>query len=322
MQRSPGGPRRRSWPCSCCRSSRSATSSHCSRCSLSRWASPSRTSTGAAMDPLEAQLQRQLEQSRDFFWHRLRWRAVSGFLPGDGTFQLLDVGAGAGLIGEYLRRDRPRARYRFIEPIDSLRNHLEQRFGVDARADDVGSLEDMDVVTLLDVLEHQRDDSGFLAGLLGRMRPDTPLILTVPALPGLWSAWDVALGHHRRYRPGGALLRPPESPPRAVAGGTPPPRRSGGHGGGRGVSVPGLASLAQRPPLRDRNRHAGIPPGLAVRHVPARGGSSGLRPSGWIRPSTRPAGTTRRFCGSPLLAASRRSTRGPAGSWRRRGPGG
>src|SRR5919106_1375048 len=215
MPRSPGGPRRRSWPCSCCRSSRSATSSHCSRCSLSRWASPSRTSTGGRVDPLEAQLQRQLEQSRDFFWHRLRWKAVSGFL------------------------------------------------------------EDMDVVTLLDVLEHQRDDSGFLAGLLGRMRPDTPLILTVPALPGLWSAWDVALGHHRRYRRGGALLRPPESPPRAVAGGTPPPRRSGGHGGGRGVSVPGLASLAQRPPLRDRNRHAGIPPGLAVRHVPARGGSSG-----------------------------------------------
>src|SRR5919106_13085 len=142
MQRSPGGPRRRSWPCSCCRSSRSATSSHCSRCSLSRWASPSRTSTGGRVDPLEAQLQRQLEQSRDFFWHRLRWKAVSGFL------------------------------------------------------------EDMDVVTLLDVLEHQRDDSGFLAGLLGRMRPDTPLILTVPALPGLWSAWDVALGHHRRYRRG------------------------------------------------------------------------------------------------------------------------
>ena len=154
------------------------------------------------MDPLEAQLQRQLEQSRDFFWHRLRWKAVSGFLPPDETFQLLDVGAGAGLIGEYLRRDRPRARYRFIEPIDSLRDHLEQRFGVDARADDAGSLEDMDVVTLLDVLEHQRDDSGFLAGLLGRMRPDTPLILTVPALPGLWSAWDVALGHHRRYRRG------------------------------------------------------------------------------------------------------------------------
>lgn len=151
------------------------------------------------MDPLEAQLQRQLEQSRDFFWHRLRWKAVAGYLPRQGPFQLLDVGAGAGLIGEYLRRDRPSARYRFIEPIESLRRRLEQRFGAEANAEELGSLEEMDVVTLLDVLEHQRDDRDFLADLVGRMRPGATLMVTVPALPRLWSAWDVALGHHRRY---------------------------------------------------------------------------------------------------------------------------
>lgn len=151
------------------------------------------------MDPLETQLQRQLEQSRDFFWHRLRWKAVAGLLPRGDRFQLLDVGAGPGLIGEYLRRDRPAARYRFIEPIESLRRHLEQRFGVDANAGDMGSVGDMDVVTLLDVLEHQVDDGAFLADIVGRMRPGATLIMTVPALPRLWSAWDVALGHERRY---------------------------------------------------------------------------------------------------------------------------
>ena len=152
------------------------------------------------MDPLEAQLQGQIDQSRRFFWHRLRWKLVESRLPASGPFQLLDVGAGAGLVGEYLGRHRPSATYRFIEPIDSLRRHLEKRFGEDANAEHLRSYETMDVVTLLDVLEHQEDDYGFLEGLLQRMRPGAILVLTVPALPGLWSAWDVGLGHHRRYR--------------------------------------------------------------------------------------------------------------------------
>jgi hypothetical protein len=32
------------------------------------------------------------------------------------------------------------------------------------------------------------------------MAPGSLLLLTVPALPSLWSGWDVALGHYRRYR--------------------------------------------------------------------------------------------------------------------------
>jgi SAM-dependent methyltransferase len=151
------------------------------------------------MDPLEAQLRRQIERSQQFFWHRLRWRLVAEHLPVREPIQLLDVGAGAGIIGEYLARYRPRATYRFIEPIESLRHHLENRFGVEANATDLPSYELMDVVTLLDVLEHQRDDRGFVTDLVERMRPGARLMLTVPALQALWSAWDVGLGHHRRY---------------------------------------------------------------------------------------------------------------------------
>jgi hypothetical protein len=54
-------------------------------------------------------------------------------------------------------------------------------------------------VTLLDVLEHIEDDSEFLADLSAKTAPGTILIMTVPALNGLWSSWDVALGHYRRY---------------------------------------------------------------------------------------------------------------------------
>jgi hypothetical protein len=151
------------------------------------------------MDPLESQLRQQAERSRDFFWHRLRWRVVSDYLPPDRPFQLLDIGAGAGMIGSYLSQWNPLGRYRFIERIEPLEARLEARHGRASNAGELGSYAGIEFITLLDVLEHQEDDRAFLSDLVRRMDPGAVLLLTVPALTSLWSAWDVALGHHRRY---------------------------------------------------------------------------------------------------------------------------
>jgi len=150
-------------------------------------------------EALEVHLHRQIEHSQQFFWHRLRWRAVSGYLPIDDPFDLVDVGAGAGLLGTFLSRDRPQARYRFVEPIDSLRNFLCQLYGNEADAANEPNYGAARFVTLLDVLEHQEDDRAFLGDIVGKMSPGSTLLCTVPALPRLWSQWDVALGHFRRY---------------------------------------------------------------------------------------------------------------------------
>ncbi len=59
------------------------------------------------------------------------------------------------------------------------------------------------VVTLMDVLEHLDDDAGALDEMIRLTRPGGLLVITVPALPWLWSDWDEALHHRRRYtRPG------------------------------------------------------------------------------------------------------------------------
>jgi hypothetical protein len=150
-------------------------------------------------EALEAHLRRQIEHSSRFFWHRLRWRAVRGYLPEGRSFELVDVGAGAGLVGAYLACDRPLGAYRFVEPIESLRRTLRERHGASADAADAARYDGADVVTLLDVLEHQEHDHEFLAALVAKMNPGATLLLTVPALPNLWSQWDVALGHFRRY---------------------------------------------------------------------------------------------------------------------------
>ena len=123
---------------------------------------------------------------------------MSSYVP-EGSLTLVDVGAGVGLGGEFLGRLRPAATYRFVEPISFLEQHLERRFGACANAKDEARYEGAEFVTLLDVLEHQEDDRAFLSDLAGRMDRGASLLATVPAGPHLWSEWDVALGHYRRY---------------------------------------------------------------------------------------------------------------------------
>lgn len=56
-----------------------------------------------------------------------------------------------------------------------------------------------DLILLLDVLEHIEDDLGALRAVARSLRPGGRLILTVPALPALWSAHDEINRHYRRY---------------------------------------------------------------------------------------------------------------------------
>jgi SAM-dependent methyltransferase len=155
-----------------------------------------------ALATLEHHLQHQLEHAQAFFWHRLRWHIVAEYVPPDRPLVLVDVGAGTGLLGDFLERARPRVSYRFIEPIESLNSRLEDRFGAAANARAVAGVESADVVSVLDVIEHQDDDRAFVAEIVSHMRPGALLLLSVPAQPWLWSEWDAALGHHRRYDKG------------------------------------------------------------------------------------------------------------------------
>jgi SAM-dependent methyltransferase len=56
-----------------------------------------------------------------------------------------------------------------------------------------------DAVLMLDVVEHLDDDAASLASAGGLIRPGGVMIITVPAIPGLWSDWDEAHEHKRRY---------------------------------------------------------------------------------------------------------------------------
>ena len=151
------------------------------------------------MDELEAHLEQQADEFGDFFWHRLRWRAVSAHVPRDRPCRVLDVGAGTGLFGAFLAAERPRVEYHFYEPIESLRRGLVERYGAERELPPGGDRHGFRVVTLLDVIEHVPDDRAFITELVEAVDPGTTIVVTVPALRRLWSSWDIRLGHYRRY---------------------------------------------------------------------------------------------------------------------------
>jgi SAM-dependent methyltransferase len=56
------------------------------------------------------------------------------------------------------------------------------------------------LVGLFDVLEHLPDDLAMLANLYSMLLPGGAVFLTVPAFPSLWSYFDEASRHVRRYQ--------------------------------------------------------------------------------------------------------------------------
>ena len=56
-----------------------------------------------------------------------------------------------------------------------------------------------DVLTALDVIEHVEHDRQALVEFARVLKPGGLAVITVPALMSLWSDWDLALHHFRRY---------------------------------------------------------------------------------------------------------------------------
>jgi SAM-dependent methyltransferase len=157
----------------------------------------SRRSDGS---PLERQQLDQVGSALGTFWHRARSALVADRIERVQAEEVVDVGAGAGHLGGWLRENAPHVHYRFQEPLPSLSASLSAQFGPENEVSEDDDLVSADMITVLDVIEHVEDDVGLLEELRRRARPGAALLVTVPAMPALHSSWDDALGHYRRYR--------------------------------------------------------------------------------------------------------------------------
>jgi hypothetical protein len=111
---------------------------------------------------------------------------------------LLDVGAGSGFFSRYLLQNTDLSTAICVDP------------GYEREWDDVAggkSIQfrrtvdsiDVDLVLMMDVLEHVNDDVGLLEHYASRVSRGTWFLITVPAFKFLWSAHDEFLEHRRRY---------------------------------------------------------------------------------------------------------------------------
>jgi len=114
---------------------------------------------------------------------------------------VLDLGCGTGLMVEALTEKGHRVVGMDMRPegLYATRRALPQAELVQADAMHLPLRDDsFDAVILLDVLEHI-DDIALLANLYEVLKPKGILLVTVPAMPWLWSYRDRAAGHLRRY---------------------------------------------------------------------------------------------------------------------------
>lgn len=114
---------------------------------------------------------------------------------------LLDCGAGTGIFAEEMSTH---CQVLVLDDHEEALRLLRARF----RAEQIFSLagdqvplpaNSLNYITALDVLEHTPDDRAVVAGFQRLLKSGGVALVTVPAGMALWSDWDVALHHFRRY---------------------------------------------------------------------------------------------------------------------------
>ncbi len=139
---------------------------------------------------------------KNSFWFLHRHKCLSKLVADKKNQLILDIGGGNGLFTKYLQ-DKQNTCI-LLEPGKyAIEKAIEN--GVNYAI--VGSLHETEIesssfdsIILLDVLEHIEDDQKFLKEINRILKDDGELILTVPALPKLYSEFDKMVGHYRRYK--------------------------------------------------------------------------------------------------------------------------
>jgi len=145
----------------------------------------------------------------ELFAQATRWKAyVARVLRRHLRGDVLEVGAGLGATTAALC-DRSQETWVCLEPDPDLARRLAERIaGGDLPAccrAVQGSVADLppdarfDAIAYIDVLEHIESDGEELARVVRHLRPGGRLIVLAPAHPCLYSPFDAAIGHFRRY---------------------------------------------------------------------------------------------------------------------------
>lgn len=139
------------------------------------------------------------------WWFVVRRRIVEDAIAAAFDLQqasVLEVGCGTGGFARHLGEQHPGWDIRGVEPSEQAACAANGRgCCVETGTFQALPAEDssVDLVIALDVLEHCEDESAAVAEAMRVLKPGGLFVLTVPALPSLWSSHDVDNAHFRRY---------------------------------------------------------------------------------------------------------------------------
>lgn len=147
------------------------------------------------------------------WWHiargeLIRW-AIDRYANPGPRARWLDIGCGTGVLMEQYRHIPPDRKIGLEMDAGSVQRGqakgLDIRQTTDPNDFHYAAFGRFDLVTLCDVIEHiQRDDLA-IPGVHDALQPGGIVLVTVPALPSLWSVHDVRNHHFRRYVKGHLL---------------------------------------------------------------------------------------------------------------------
>lgn len=153
----------------------------------------------------EAAYARMGEQEDVHWWFSARRENIAKLIDrncrADRTADILEAGCGSGGNLEFLASFGALDAFEYDENARDLaiqKSGLPIEFG--ALPDEVPfEQKNYDIVALLDVLEHIENDVPSLKALGQKLTEDGRILITVPAMPWLWSKHDVVHHHFRRY---------------------------------------------------------------------------------------------------------------------------
>ena len=140
------------------------------------------------------------------FWFRSRNRCIAAatrLIPDARSVKdVIEHGCGTGFVLAELQRLFPQARVTGADLFAEGLALARRRFAGPLLQTDIlqcNFRDAFDLIGLFDVLEHLDDDRLVLRALREQLHPGGRLLLTVPAHMALWSDYDAASGHRRRY---------------------------------------------------------------------------------------------------------------------------
>lgn len=153
--------------------------------------------------------EKYLGKELELFTEAHNWkRYFGGFLSPYLVGNVLEVGAGIGGTTKSLC-DGSQDSWTCLEPDSELSNEIESllsRGELPSICDVVtGTIEDLpadklyDAILYIDVIEHIEDDSAEINRAASRLKEGGHLLILVPAHQWLFSPFDEAIGHFRRY---------------------------------------------------------------------------------------------------------------------------